>query len=155
MAVLKKIQKETINDHVENDIGVYLNVKMWLAKIHTVVNIDTNKTYKLDAECKLIYGYLFGFGKTQGWDNIYPNQDTMCEALGISTTSLKRKIKTLAECGLIDVIHTKNVSKFGSNRYRVKQPRYIDRRKWFDLNGVQLVGKLYKFDYNMYKKKGL
>lgn len=153
MAILKKIQKEVIHTHVEDDIGVYLNVKMWLAKIHTVVDIDSNTTYKLDAECKLIYGYLFGFGKSQGWDNIYPNQDVMCEALGISPTSLKRKIKVMAECGIIDVIHTKKVSQFGSNRYRVKQPRHVDRRKWFDLKGTQLVGKLYLFDYSVYKKK--
>lgn len=152
MAILKRVQKEVINGHVECDVGVYVNVKMWLAKIHKIVDIDTNKEYKIDAECKVIYAYLFGFGKSQGWDNIYPNQEDMCEALSISESSMKRKIKLLGESGLIDVIHTKGVSRFGSNRYRVKQARHIYRRKFYNIKGVQLVGKMYDFDKSVFNK---
>lgn len=152
MAILKRKQSEIINEHTENDTGHYTNVKKWLSRIHKVVDIDTKQEWKLDAECKLIYGYLFGFGNSQGWDNIYPNQDLMSKELGIGLRSMVRKIKVLGECGLIDVIHTTDKSKFGSNRYRVKQPRHVPRRKWVDIEGVYLKGKLYKWDRSMFNK---
>lgn len=154
MAILKRHKKQVIHDHVENDIGVYVNVKAWLSKIHKVIDIDSNKEWKVDAECKLIYGYLFGFGNTQGWENIYPNQVDIQSYLGISESSVKRKLKVLGECGLIDIIKTKDKSQFTSNRYRVKQARHVARRKWFDINGVQLVGKMYRFDISVFKNKG-
>lgn len=151
MAILKRTQKLVIHDHVENETGHYINVKMWLSKIHKVVDIDKNVSWKLDSDCKVIYAYLYGFGRSQGWDNIYPNQVDMCDELGISISTMKRKVKLLGECGLIDIIHNREVCQFGSNRYRVKQARHVPRRKWYTVSGKQLTGKMYTFDSSVFR----
>ena len=153
MTILKKHQHAIINDHVEEETGHYITVRKWITRLYKAVDIDSNKTYTIDSDCKLIYTYLFNFGKCHGRDNIYPNQDLMCEELGVPLRTLQRKIKILGEIGLIDVIKTKDKSKFWSNRYRTKTPALISRRKWFDVNGVELEGKLYKFNYNLFKKR--
>lgn len=129
-----------------------LLIDMFLLPLSKIVDIDTNEEYKIDAECKFIYAQLQGWGKTQGWNNIYPNQDLMCQELGITASTLKRKLKVLGNSGLIDIIPTKDVSKFTSNRYRVNQPKTIRRRKYYTITGEQLTGKLYKFDSNIFNK---
>lgn len=154
MAILKNHKHAVINEHVEAETGYYITVKKWLTRIYKVVDIDTNEVYTIDSDCKLVYAYLFNFGKCHGWDNIYPNQSLIAEELGMHIRTLQRKIKVLGKSGLIDVIKTKDAktNNFYSNKYRVKRPPSIGRRKWFDINGVELSGKLYKFDYSLFKK---
>jgi len=157
MAILKKHKQIIINDHVDEQTGHYITVKKWISRIYRVEDIDKpdpkTNYWTIDSDCKLVYAYLFNFGKCHGWNSIYPNQDLIVEELGIPLRTVQRKIKTLGESGLIDVIKTKDKSLYWSNRYRVNRPSNIGRRKWFDVNGVELIGKLYKFDFNTFKKK--
>ena len=116
-------------------------------------NPDDDKNYWIiDSDCKLVYAYLFNFGKCQGWKSIYPNQELISEELGIPVRTLQRKIKVLGGCGLIDIIKTKDKSLYWSNRYRIRRPTGIGRRKWYDVNKTELTGKLYRFDMSLYKK---
>lgn len=156
MAILKKHKQAVISEHVDEDTGNFITVRKWLTRVYKVIDIDNSddKTnyWIIDGECKLIYTYLFNFGKCHGWGNIYPNQSLMCSELGIPKRTFQRKIKILGDSGLIDIIKVKNKSLFWSNRYRVQRPVSIGRRKWIDVDGVHLVGKLYQFDSSIFKR---
>lgn len=161
MPILKRTQKILHNEHVEVETGHYINVKKWLSRIYKVQAVNSLKDEKtgldkdwiLDGDCKLIFAYLFNFGKVHGFDNIYPNFTLVCEELGINDRKLSRKIALLSEIGLLTVIKNKsNNGRFDSNRYKVNTPRTISNRKWFDVQGEQLIGKLYKFDYTLFQK---
>jgi hypothetical protein len=160
MPRLKKIQKTVYNDHVEQDTGHYINVKKWLSRIYKVISINDIKDnnsqdqeWIIDSDCKLIFSYLFNFGKVHGFDNIYPNYELICSELGINDKKLSRKLSILSEVGMITIIKSKSLDgRFDSNRYKVNQPRSIINRKWYDVNKNQLVGKLYQFDYNTFKR---
>jgi hypothetical protein len=151
--------KVPYNDHVEQDTGHYINVKKWLSRIYKVVSINDIKDNKgndqewiLDSDCKLIFAYLFNFGKVHGYDNIYPNYELICNELGINDKKLSRKLSILSEIGMITIIKSKSLDgRFDSNRYKVNTPRSIINRKWYDVNKNQLVGKLYQFDYLSFK----
>ena len=161
MPRLKKTKKILYNDHVEVDTGHYINVKKWLSRIYKVQAINSIKDKKtgqdqvwlLDSDCKLIYSYLFNFGKVHGFDNIYPNYALICEELGINDRKLTRKIALLSEVGLLTVVKNKsNNGRYDSNQYRVNTPRTILNRKWYNVKGEQLQGKLYHFDYTLFRK---
>ena len=159
MARLKKVKQIVHNDHVEEETGHYINVKKWLSRIYKVVAINQadsdgkDKEWLLDGECKLIYAYLFNFGKAHGFNNIYPNYELICVELGINDRKLSRKMNTLSEVGLITIIKNKSRDgRFDSNAYKVNNPKTISGRKWFDVNKNQLKGKLYTFDYKLFKK---
>ena len=156
MTIQVREKRAVFDSHVEQDTGNYINVKKWLTRIYTVTDIDApqgRKPWVIDGDCKLIYAYLFNFGKCHGWNKIYPNQDMMEQELGIKNSTLKRKIKILGESGLIDVIKQRQKTGYDSNRYRVKQPAMIGRRKWHDVSGTRLVGKMYDFNMSIFKKK--
>lgn len=153
MAILKRPKQETIKEHVTNDTGEYFTMKKWLNKIDKVVNIDTGEAWKIDLTCKCIYSYLLNFGNLHGYNNVYPNQDLICDELALNTKTLQRKLKILAECGLIDIIKMKvEGENFYSNRYRTKTAKQVSRRKWYDRNGKQLQGAFYRFDYSQFNK---
>lgn len=160
MPRLKKTQAIIYNDHVEQDTGHYINVKKWLSRIYKVVAINSLKDKQgkdqgwiLDSDCKLIYAYLFNFGKASGFDNIYPNYTLICNELGINDRKLSRKLSMLSDIGLITIIKAKSKDgRFDSNRYKVNTPKGINNRKWYDVNGDKLDGKLYRFDYNIFNK---
>lgn len=160
MPTLKKTKKILYNDHVEVDTGHYINVKKWLSRIYKVQAINSIKDTKtgldkewiLDGDCKLIFAYLFNFGKVHGFDNIYPNYTLVCEELGMNDRKLSRKIAFLSEVGLLTVIKNKSKDgRFDSNRYKVNTPKTIANRKWYNVQGEQLQGKLYRFDYTLFK----
>lgn len=160
MPRLKKTKQVIHNEHVEEDTGHYINVRKWLSRIYKVVATDQpdsggkDKEWLLDGECKLIYAYLFNFGKAHGYHNIYPNYDLICSELGINDRKLSRKLNILSEIGLITIIKNKSDNgRFDSNSYRVNNPKTISNRKWYDVNKNQLKGKLYTFDYKIFKKR--
>jgi hypothetical protein len=161
MPTLKRTQKILYNDHVEIDTGHYVNVKKWLSRIYRVQAINSIKDKKtgldkewiLDSDCKLIFAYLFNFGKVHGFDNIYPNYSLICEELGINDRKLSRKISLLSEVGLLTIIKNKsNNGRFDSNQYKVNTPITITNRKWYNVKGEQLQGQLYRFDYKLFRK---
>jgi len=154
MAILKRVKKEEIKDHVSEDSGEYFNVQKWLTKIMKVVDINTGEEWNIDSDCKMIYFYLNNFRKHHGRNNVYPNQDLISRELGINTRTLIRKLKVLSECGLIDTIKMKvEGENFYSNRYRINQPSYTQYRKWFGFDGVQLTGDRFTFKYSNFKRK--
>ena len=160
MPTLKRTRKIIYNDHAEIETGHYVNVKKWLSRIYKVQAINSIKDEKgldkewiLDSDCKLIFAYLFNFGKVHGFDNIYPNYNLICEELGINDRKLSRKIGILSEIGLLTVIKNKsNNGRFDSNQYKVSTPRTIKNRKWYNVQGDQLQGKLYQYDYSLFRK---
>ena len=155
MTILKREQKALKSKWVDDETGDYFIMRKWLTRLYKVVDRDQPDSVKpwiIDGECKLLYSYLFNFGKHYGWDKIYPNQDLMSEELGIPISTLKRKIKTLGNCGLIDVIKQKDVGTYWSNRYRVKKPSLVPRRRWLDVNQEELKGKLYRYDSSVFRK---
>ena len=153
MAILKREKDERVDPHVSEQTDEYFTVKKWLSKIVKVKDIDSKITWSIDSDCKLIYAYLFNFGKCHGWNSIYPNQSLMCRELGIQTKTLQRKLKILGLCGLIDIIKMRvEGENFYSNRYRVKRPSSVGRRLWLDFDGEELNGKAYKFNYSQFKK---
>ena len=162
MPRLKKTRQIHYNTHVESDTGHYINVKKWLSRIYKVVAINSLKTptgddmeWFLDSDCKLVYAYLFNFGKVHGWDNIYPNYSLICEELGINDRKLSRKLTTLSEVGLITIIKNKDrAGRFDSNQYRVHTPKTIANRKWYNVNGERLEGALYRYDSGVFRKSG-
>lgn len=154
MAILKRMkQKPESNGLIYSEIDTrnYYIMHKWLAVIYKVEDIDTKKIYTLDCECKAVYSYLVNFGKAYGYNSIYPNQELISNELCIPLTTLKRKIKTLGLVGLVDIIKMKDKSKFTSNQYKVNRPNLLSRRKWFDMCGVEISGKFYKFDYKVFK----
>lgn len=155
MAVQLKRKLKTTNHYVTEETDNYMTVRKWLTKINKVVDIDSPKkeTWMLCGDCKLIYSYLFNFGKCHGWHSIYPNQDLISRELGIHERTLKRKIKVLCDCGLLDIVRQKTQKGFSSNRYIIKTPKTISRRKWLDIEGNVLTGLYYKFDRKQFNKK--
>ncbi|AUR86449.1 coil containing protein [Vibrio phage 1.084.O._10N.261.49.F5] len=159
MPTLKKTRTILHNEHVEEDTGHYINVRKWLSRIYKVIALDKldektglDKVYILDGEHKLLYAYLFNFGKAHGFHNIYPNYTLICEELGINDRKLSRKLQTLSEVGLITIIKNKSKNgKFDSNQYRVNTPKTIAKRKWYNVNGDKLEGKLYRFDSSLFR----
>ncbi len=159
MARLKKIQKLVYNDHVDNDTGNYFIMHKWLSRIYKVVATDQplpngkDKEWILDGDHKMLYEYLFNFGKAHGFHNIYPNYSMIQEEIALNDKKLSRKLSTLSEVGLITIIKSKSTNgQFDSNRYRVNSPKGISSRKWFNVSKTQLVGKLYQFDYKIFQK---
>ena len=154
MAILKREKKEEVKDFVLEDTGLYFTMNKWLSKILRVVDIQSGVEWNIDSDCKMIYSYLRNFGKVNGYNNIYPNQDLISRELGINVRTVRRKLKTLGECGLIDIIKMRvEGENFYSNRYRVNYPSYVNNRRWFDSEGNVLSGDRYKFNYSQFKKK--
>lgn len=149
MAILKRTQIEDrsgdTKDSIYGDEELnYISIKKWLMCIYRVKDVDTKEEWIVDSDAKMIYSYLRNYGVCYGYNSIYPNQDLMAMELGLKLRTLQRKLKLLGECGLIDIIKTKNSKgKWYSNRYRVKTPNFCYRRLWYNINGEQLKGKEY------------
>lgn len=159
MARLKKTKQLVRNDHVDDETGNYFIMHKWLSKIYKVVATDQpspngkDKEWILDGDHKILYEYLFNFGKVHGYHNVYPNYSMIQEEIALNDKKLYRKLCTLSEVGLITIIKSKSKNgQFDSNRYRVNSPKGISSRKWFNVKREQLVGKTYLFDYNIFKK---
>lgn len=159
MARLKRAQTLVENDHIDDDPVRYIALYKWLTKISKVVLVHEydkegkNTTLTLDNDCKVIYSYLRGYGASQGYNNIYPNKSTIAEDCCINERTLSRKINTLSKCGLITIIKTRTEgNKWDNNRYKVHQPKSVSGVKWYDWKGERLRGKIYNFDYSLFKK---
>lgn len=148
MTTLKRPQQSYIHDHVDMDKEFHYKTPNWLGRISKMIHKDTDEVFKIDAECKLIYAYLSGFGYAHGWNNIYPNREKISDDLGITLRNVSTKMKVLSGSGLIDIIPTYSnrfVSQYSSNRYRVKRSEQVPRIKWYNRKGVELVTDEYIF----------
>ena len=134
------------------DGSYYFMMLQYLTKIKTVQDIDTGKEYKLDIECWAIYGYLSSFGYTHGYNSIYPNQDDISADLGIPLRTLQRKIVMLKDSGFITVKVLTIGHKRDKNLYRLRVPKMLPRKRYINVNGDVLTGKLYKFDSSIFNK---
>lgn len=160
MPRLKKTKSVIVNDHVEGDTGHYINMRKWLSRIYKVVDVHRyddkgkNLTWTVDGDCKMIYAYLSNWAKAEGFRNVYPNYTMICEELGVHERTLTRKLNILSEVGLLKIVKNKSKDgRFDSNQYYCNTPQVIANKKWYDVNGVQLMGKLYQFDFKVFKNR--
>lgn len=137
---------------LEND-SKWVSVPVYINKIYQVQDIDSQKLITLSATDKIVWSYLRGYGFSHGWHSIYPNIDRIGYELGTPLSTVKRSIKTLKDIGLIKVHIQRLEGRKTSNRYTIHQPNTIPRKRWIDVNGGLLVGKLYSFDATVFKKK--
>lgn len=125
-----------------------------LLRVAFVRDLDNkSRVWKLDHTCKYVYAYLCKWGYACGWNNIYPNQDQIADAIGSDIRTVARKIKVLKEVGLIRVVPVRGRSKFISNKYKIININALDRREWLNKKEEKLKGKEYKFDPSIFHKK--
>lgn len=148
----KKTVRTIYTDHHydKEDLRSFM-LPIYLTRIASVRDIDTNKVYKLTANAKNVYGYLSGLGYNYGYNSIYPNVDKIAEHLGITIKTVSNALNLLEDIQLIKRVKFRQKGKFDSTHYWVYRPNLINRMEWRNINGDVLKGKMYNFDYKQFQ----